>query len=1575
VIRLARHLIAVLAAVLAFAALVPALARAETRVEAHWQGVSEQLYRGGTTPKRPCGPVCKDLWTKEQAIDPSTPYGQTLLKQLLELRIRLGVHARFETGSCFAFPTDRSWIGWQAGDRYYRLSSIQRMTTHGGELPTTWVRACMRRVPYTIGNGPATLQADGWLAEHTGTGSEYIGFSWDYWFANGCWMTGTAGPPTYSLVGLEDGGLCWVDGEATPTPKFYAWRGEFSSSILAPAEKYVGGSSQPVDLVSYGAPDPGFDRERLLELLDDYPDLRDWLEGTLADLGYAPPDGQGGVGDPVDVVSGSSYEIAQDLAIEGRGLPLQLVRFYNSRSDREVGFGRGWSFSYTASLKAGADGVVSVREPTGSVNRFKDLDGDGRFEAQRGVFDLLRSHEDGSYTLERTNGITWVFSADGVLRSIRDLNGNTLELAYSGGRLVTVRGSTGRELSFTYNATDRVSSVTDWAGRHVDYAYDSGGRLTDVTGHEGATTRYEYDALGQMTKVTQPGSGALPGEVRTYTYDGYGRVTAAHADGGINRLTFDYQPGSYRTVVTDSKDNQSFYYYNQWGDIEKIVDPAGNTLKWGWSERGTNTSVTDQAEQTTTMEYDGHGNVTKIAGPDAGAGRPSTTIEYGWHGRPTKITDPRGGETVMSYDAAWNLQSEQDQNGDETTYGYGPHGELEDVTDADGAVTHYAYDTHGNLATVTDARGKTTTLEHDEVNRLSAQTDPLGARTSYSYDDADRLVGAVMPGSDPVELSWRYDARGDLAEAIDGAGHSTRYEHDQHKRLTATVDATGRRRTFAYDTEGNLVSSVSAAGTTSRFEYDAQRRLVKQISGYGTDQRQTQQFVRSARGGINYAYDAKNRMTRYVYDALGQLTSVIEPGGGTTSYEYNLSGQLAKVADAQGRITRFSYDSAGHLLTKTLDRPDPATDPVWTWTYTPTGQVDTETDPDGRTTDYSHLPTGELAGVDLPGNEPDLSYDYDNAGRLTRATRGTAVNEFSYDALGRVIEERLPGQRTITREYDEAGNQVKLTLPGQDERAFEYDAAGRPTAVVHNQQRTSYDYDTGGRLTLIRFPRTGETTDFDHDPLGRITKVTNTRGPGQLIGWQSYSYDSTNAVTNVATDTGDHSTFEYDSLDRLTQERHTGAGALTRDYAYDKTGNRTSLTQGAVTTPYSYDDLGRLTAAGATHYDYDASGQVVRATTGSDATDYSWDARGRLVGVDAPGTNHDESYAYDALERRITEQRAGQTLTRTFDGREIAQLDSPTGQQRFIRDPGGRLLSLDTDAPADARTYHLDAAGSVTALTDAAGTITDRSSYAAFGAPRTQTGTTPQPFGYLGESASNGTGLHDFDARPYDSTTGRFLSRDPIAGARTQPQGQNPYQYGFNNPLTFEDTDGRYPGPLGPMTGIDSFVDNSIDAASDAASQIVAEPAFQLGELVGIDRTDTANAALAACGWLPFCATRQYYLEAKETKGGVDPLMLAIIGLGDLVPGRAGKPLSQLAKRRLAKSLGRVPRSAVPIAQGGSTTKGRWWEYLDSEGNRKIVVEHPDGTVHVGTPKPQSTHLEGGPPKYYDDGSHGHVGE
>jgi hypothetical protein len=122
----------------------------------------------------------------------------------------------------------------------------------------------------------------------------------------------------------------------------------------------------------------------------------------------------------------------------------------------------------------------------------------------------------------------------------------------------------------------------------------------------------------------------------------------------------------------------------------------------------------------------------------------------------------------------------------------------------------------------------------------------------------------------------------------------------------------------------------------------------------------------------------------------------------------------------------------------------------------------------------------------------------------------------------------------------------------------------------------------------------------------------------------------------------------------------------------------------------------------------------------------------------------------------------------------------------------------------------------------------------------------------------------------------------------------------------------------------------------------------------------------------------------NATEAGVNLAMTLVPGgaeareglaMGRVAAGEAEGALSQAGKRRLAKRLGEIPRSSSPTAQGGSAQTGRWREYVDRSGRRRIVVEHSDGTVHVGRPKPQSTHTSGGPPKYFDDGNFGHVGE
>ncbi len=70
-------------------------------------------------------------------------------------------------------------------------------------------------------------------------------------------------------------------------------------------------------------------------------------------------------------------------------------------------------------------------------------------------------------------------------------------------------------------------------------------------------------------------------------------------------------------------------------------------------------------------------------------------------------------------------------------------------------------------------------------------------------------------------------------------------------------------------------------------------------------------------------------------------------------------------------------------------------------------------------------------------------------------------------------------------------------------------------------------------------------------------------------------------------------------------------------------------------------------------------------------------------------------------------------------------------------------------------------------------------------------GTSTQPFQFTGQQR-DGNGLIYLRARYYDPTTGRFLSRDTLAGEFTAPSTLNRFAYALNNPVTNGDSSGLW---------------------------------------------------------------------------------------------------------------------------------------------------------------------------------------
>jgi RHS repeat-associated protein len=105
--------------------------------------------------------------------------------------------------------------------------------------------------------------------------------------------------------------------------------------------------------------------------------------------------------------------------------------------------------------------------------------------------------------------------------------------------------------------------------------------------------------------------------------------------------------------------------------------------------------------------------------------------------------------------------------------------------------------------------------------------------------------------------------------------------------------------------------------------------------------------------------------------------------------------------------------------------------------------------------------------------------------------------------------------------------------------------------------------------------------------------------------------------------------------------------------------------------------------------------------------------------------------------------------------------------------------------------YHVDAVGSVHAVTNADGATIRTHAYTPFGHGE-GTSPTAATVRFAGEERDPETGFDYFGARYYGSRIGRFTTVDPehVGGNIFDPQSWNAYAYARNNPLRFIDPTG-----------------------------------------------------------------------------------------------------------------------------------------------------------------------------------------
>jgi len=876
----------------------------------------------------------------------------------------------------------------------------------------------------------------------------------------------------------------------------------------------------------------------------------------------------------VDLSSGNLLVKHHEQAIRGTGLDQNVDLFYNNLSPAVWDYGRSWEIStgWDVWLATNHPDGINYYGPSGVAVHFIKKP-DGTFTAPPGLDATLVRNGDLTYTLSfNASQEKYNFSTDGLsLLSDVDRNGNRISFAYNAsGSLASMTDTQGRVTTFGYVAAPAgctapttsgfVNSMTDPAGRKYQYAYDPNCNLTTLTDAANKVTRFGYDASFNLTQITDP-----IGNVTKLGYDSATRLTSivrvtnvALGTGPTSTYAYNTGIGSCAAappgdsvygynLATDPNSHTTTYCYDQQGLILQVVDPNGDSVKAAYSPDQHLSASTDALSQTTSGTYNTNNDLTQITPPTLGSGQSaaatSTTFQApstiaGYQYLVSSMTDTQGHCAAFVYDAAGN---ETDIYSGQTS-----------PCDGHTAGTHVSSRYQGDPGV--NCGGK--------PGELCNTTDALGNISTNGYDTNGNLT-LVTPPTPQAPTSIAVDSLSRVSSTTDGKGQKTSYSYDALDRVTQILyngaqtctPSTGNCITYAFDGAGNELNTVDNTGTTT-FYRDALNRVTTESLPDATSI-----CPGSSPAGITLSYDGSSNLTQYC-DA-----------GGATSYGYNATNQLVSIAEPGGNC-----GSTPALCT--------------TFIYNANGQRTQATFPGGATLNAAY--DGNSNPTSVQGKDKNaailtsFSYTYNNGTADTRLRQTMTENDpvanntytYGYDAVNRLA------QATVT-----AGTGTSY--------AYGYDAIGNLVTKVAGSATTSYAYNadkelcwaySGSSSNSCSSPPTGATT-YTFDPNGNQT--------GSSAG-DSFTYNSKNQATAM---TSAGTTLSPITYSGVGQAQRTMAGTST--FNSSLSGLQISTTSGS-STFYLRDNQGNLVGEriGGNHYYYltDALGSIVAVVSGDGLT-------------------------------------------------------------------------------------------------------------------------------------------------------------------------------------------------------------------------------------------------------------------------------------------------------------------------------------------------------------------------------------
>ena len=582
------------------------------------------------------------------------------------------------------------------------------------------------------------------------------------------------------------------------------------------------------------------------------------------------------------------------------------------------------------------------------------------------------------------------------------------------------------------------------------------------------------------------------------------------------------------------------------------------TTQYAYAEGQTRGSATDQfAQVTTSAAYNFNTGLILTATDENGR---QTQTSYYDSLRPQTVTLPTGAHCDYLYDdVAMTVTESHYLSGHPTDTGLSDqsvkylngHDQIRREAGLGvGGVFDFVdsvYDIMGRLAQEsapyrTGDTKQWSTVAYDGLGRTTRMTAPDGsvAETYYNEVDFDTtdsyqpirpdVVSQTTPGERTLlrdawgrERWGRTDAQGRLVEVV-----------EPNPSGNGSVATSGLVTTYSFNTLGNL-TGVTQGSQMRSFKYDSLGRL-------------TAQKLAEVAATLNDAgtYVGTGTWSEvFNYDLRSNLTSRIDARGVKTVYNYN--------NDPLNRVQSISWDTTGFGDT---GNPILAAATV-SYAYRT------------KTTGTQLRDITQIASIST-ANVSTESYDFDTEGRVSARTLTLTsrpsypfVTDFIYDELDRIKDVRYPAEylngtqprKLAHYDYDVASRLTGLTVDSQSYASnFVYNASGQTTSLKVGQ--------AGPNQIIETYGYSAATGLLDSQTIARDSAPTN-----YLLNL-TYDYANANGkrtgqITKILNNLNHNKdrSYSYDAVGRLIQAKGGPSGSLwTQTYAYDRYGNRTSVT-------------------------------------------------------------------------------------------------------------------------------------------------------------------------------------------------------------------------------------------------------------------------------------------------------------------------------------------------------------------------------------------------------------------------------